>query len=68
MMTAAEKAAHSEGEADGEARIRDLVSNHLEGLEERMAAELVRNGWNASESRAAAYLLMPVLRDTVGSV
>lgn len=61
-------AAHSEGQADGERLVRDLVAAQIEGLEDRMAAALVRDGWSPSDAKAAAWLIMPVIRDTVGSV
>lgn len=67
-MTRTEAEARSEGYADGEGFIRDLVAEQIDGLEDRMSVELIRNGWPVSEAKAAAYLLMPVIRDTVGSV
>lgn len=61
-------AAHSEGVAEGEAFVRELVAAQIEGLEERMVAELIDNGWPATDARAAAHLVLPVIRDTVGTV
>lgn len=67
-MTPGEARAHSEGEAIGEDTVRTRVAEEIERLDERIRAALIAEGWPATDAAAVAYIVLPVIRETIGVV